>query len=635
MAISKNIVSLNPGFARTDVIYQLEEQFADLSLHGSGRSGLIVGVTSYTDPGVVGSSNVTYEDVRPISTTGIGTGASFYVYRNSGYVERVHLNRPGYGYTGGEKITISAEDIGGSANGANDIVIQPTVYAHKTSGAQTYNVTLSGFYEVSGTDRNGTIGADKVITIREGDTINFTDDLANTSYGFAICWDRGPFSSAWHPTSQTYNQYYAGATNRVFNAYNSSGNGGGGNVITWKTEYGQRGFYRILDEWNNYGQTDPITIIVEPDDSNWSYTNVGSATTFWAKFSDPDANYPWGVLKHDIEPDKKYGITYRGFQVTNNNKFSVHVGSDFLPSIGNYVNVNSYTGPYQTNRLCGAQGVDMPYKVNTSNTGDNFNDNSEPNNSSDNTYYCQIPASQFTYCNSNAYQLDLTSYKSALDPRFVVYSYRQPTLSSTILSANTFATFILHDHIGTIWDHDNLFTSGVTRVIWSSGNTTDPYVGFRTYIAGEHYHQYSYRPALRAAEYGYANSDFDNYYDFNYFADTYYKPNSYKTGSSLAAHQSRIYYRGLEDRNTTHGITSDLDFNAVIKGIPINSKLIPFPFYMPDDFVLIQFDYASPSANIQQGDTVTVSASEVYEVITGSYNQTDRTRGILFCARTT
>mgnify|MGYP004149734393 FL=1 len=217
----------------------------------------------------------------------------------------------------------------------------------------------------------------------------------------------------------------------------------------------------------------------------------------------------------------------------------------------------------------------------------------------------------------------------------VVYSYRQPTLSSTVLSANTFATFILHDHIGTIWDHDNLFTSGVTRVIWSGGNTTDPYVGFRTYIGGEHYNRYTYYPSLRAAEYGYLNSDFNNYTDFNYYADTLYKPNSYKTGTSLATDQSRVYYRGLEDRNTNNGITSDLDFNAVIKGIPINSKLIPFPFYMPDDFVLIQFDYAGPSANIQQGDTVTVSASEVYEVIVGSYNQTDRTRGILFCARTT
>ena len=35
------------------------------------------------------------------------------------------------------------------------------------------------------------------------------------------------------------------------------------------------------------------------------------------------------------------------------------------------------------------------------------------------------------------------------------------------------------------------------------------------------------------------------------------------------------------------------------------------------------------------GDTITVSGSEVYTVISASYNQTNRTRGIAFCARTT
>jgi hypothetical protein len=64
--------------------------------------------------------------------------------------------------------------------------------------------------------------------------------------------------------------------------------------------------------------------------------------------------------------------------------------------------------------------------------------------------------------------------------------------------------------------------------------------------------------------------------------------------------------------------------------------MIPCPYYLPDDFVLIDFDYSVSAANIQQGDTITISGSEVYTVIMGSYNQTtnSRTRGILFCART-
>jgi hypothetical protein len=89
--------------------------------------------------------------------------------------------------------------------------------------------------------------------------------------------------------------------------------------------------------------------------------------------------------------------------------------------------------------------------------------------------------------------------------------------------------------------------------------------------------------------------------------------------------------------NTDSGnerVSPDANFNAVIKGLPISGCLLPIPYYLPDDFVLIQFYYNAANANIQQGDTITISPSEVYTVITGSYNQTTVTRGILFCART-
>ena len=637
MAISKNIVSLNPGFGSTDVIYQLEQQFTDLNLHGTGRSGLIVGVSSYTDPGqTVSEPSWRSEDVRQLSTTGIGTGASFYVYRNSGYIQEVRPNRPGYGYTAGDTITLSAEDFGGAANGANDVIIKPIIYAHKTSDAQTFDVTMSGTYEISGTDRNGTISG-KTITVKEGDSIRFIDNLGSASYGFGIYWDRSPSVSSWIAGDQ-YNQYYGSSYNRVFNTFSSTYYGGGGEIITWTPECGQRGIFRVLDDYNGR-QNNPITIIVEPDDSNWDYPTVGSATTFYGRFSDPEATYAWGILKHDIEPDKKYGSTYRGFQVVSDTSMAIHVGSDFYPNIGittTFRGADSYTSAYRRNRFCGAREVDIPYYMPTG-IG-MFDDNSYTNtNSSNKTYtnYCQIRATQFKYTESNAYQLDLTSYKSGLNPRFVVYSYRQPTRSSTSLGGNTYSSFILHNHIGTIWDHDNFFTSGVTQISFGGGNPDNPYIQFSTYITGEQEYGYDRYPSLRAGECGYLNSDKDDYYDYTNRANTVYHPNSFKMGTDVTFNDSRIYYRGLEDRDDRNGITADMDFNAVIKGIPINTQLVPFPFYIPDDFVLIQFDYATPNANIQQGDTVTVSGSEIYEVIVGSYNQTDRTRGILFCARTT
>jgi len=78
-----------------------------------------------------------------------------------------------------------------------------------------------------------------------------------------------------------------------------------------------------------------------------------------------------------------------------------------------------------------------------------------------------------------------------------------------------------------------------------------------------------------------------------------------------------------------------LNYNAVVKGIPLSTNLIPSPYYLPDDFVFISFDYNAPNQNIQQWDTITVSGSEVYTVIDAAYNQTTRTNGIAFCARTT
>ena len=131
----------------------------------------------------------------------------------------------------------------------------------------------------------------------------------------------------------------------------------------------------------------------------------------------------------------------------------------------------------------------------------------------------------------------------------------------------------------------------------------------------------------------------------NTFLRDYINATTYPT--SRGNDQRRHYYRNntYSEHNNFRGDLGFADYtnkspdvlnhNAVIKGIPLSSHMVPCPYYLPDDFVLIQFDHASPSQNIQQNDTVTISGSEVYTVIDGAYNQTNRTRGILFCARTT
>lgn len=489
MAITTTTISKAAGWARTDAILQLEEAFTWLQWHGGTQTGIVTGISAYSGGGTVGSSGTSHFDVFTATTTGIGTGASFYVSRSSGAVNAIYVNRPGVGYTNGEYVTLSPADIGGSSNGAVAI---------------------------------------------------------------------------------------------------------------------------------------GITVLVEGGASPVSY---GSTTTFYDKDVTAGGTYPWGVLRHTIQSNKKFGNTYRGFQMAGNTTLKFHVGSGFHPSNSSNPYVNRANG--YPNRFTGNNNFDLPYTpVISSYYFDVTNDNWG--------YYTQSNHSGETIANSTSYQLDLNIYRSGIDSKFAVLSYKHPTLSSTKLRDNTYLTFIPHNYTSTLWDYDNVFLGGLTFIIPNTDDT-NPYLEFRTYTAGEYSAYYSSSVSKRAAECGY--TPFGTQYSSPY-KSTYYRSTSCPQSGN--AYDSNIYVRnnattsnrGNGGDNNTEYLPSATNFNAVIKGIPISAQLIPCPYYLPDDFVLIDFDYATPSSNIQQGDTITISGSEVYTVITGSYNQTTRTRGILFCART-
>ena len=102
-------------------------------------------------------------------------------------------------------------------------------------------------------------------------------------------------------------------------------------------------------------------------------------------------------------------------------------------------------------------------------------------------------------------------------------------------------------------------------------------------------------------------------------------------------------------RNNTQGFSSKGDsgsnaltlpdaanFNAVIKGIPLLARVMPTPYYLPDDFVFISFDIPLTSQLIDSGDTITISPTEIYTIISVSHGDQEsntRTRGIAFCGR--
>lgn len=624
MAITQTTISKAAGWARTDIIIQLEQAFSWLGFHGTTQSGLVSGITSYIGGGAIGSASTDYYDVFPVSTTGIGTGASFYVDRSAGVVTSVYVNRPGVGYTAGEVITLSAEDIGGSANGASNLTITVAI-AGTVTGSVGYAISfVSGSnYSASGTDRNGVVsGTNTTITIREGDTLTITNNNTNTNYLTNICWR---------------NENTADDNNRVFNVINQNASASGG-ICTWTPSPGQRGTYFIKDD-SSSGITTTTIVVTAANSSDINYAGIGSTNAFYDKDYTAGGTYPWGVLRHQIQPNKKFGSTYRGFQVVSDTSLKFHVGSGFHPtndttfrSNTNY-NYNLYNcSAYYPNRFAGNYLFDLPW---TPVAGANWFRNTSDEYSS----YSQIPG--LTFANSTSYQIDLNLFKSGIDPKFAVLSYRHPTLSSLKLRDNTFATFILHNFVTPIWDLDNVFLGGVT-VVEPSGNDSIPYIAFRSYLAGEVYAYYSGdAPSKRSAEFGYLQyNEGQAYSDLIPYKETRYVSNSYPT--SGGSNDVGIYMRNNSSTsNRGNGglsgnsefLSSSTNYNAVIKGIPLNVQIAPCPYYLPDDFVLIDFDYAAPSANIQQGDTITISGSEVYTVITGSYNQTTRTRGILFCAR--
>ena len=535
MAITTTTIQVAGGVINwlpSDVIVGIESAFTWLGWHSPQVTGIVTSISAVSGGGTITGSDYSYEndntfyygDVPQSSSSGIGTGTTFDIRRSNGTVYDIRVNRPGYGYTTGEVVQISAADIGSSAKGAIGIAV---------------------------TVRSSAVG-----------------------YG-------------------------------TTNAFFAKDLGGG-----------------------------------------------ASGT-------------PWGVLKLQHQAGKKYGNTYYGFQVVNYNsnypsygnptgfalKFAS--GSDFHPH-----NVNSvaHLGIGYSSRFCGNgldDGVGGLTSPLTSATYVQFK-----SNDTESAVYSRSYKFRSQFASSLNYPLNINIYRSAIDTNFAVISFAQPGITAAQLSTNSFCTFFIHKYSSTLWDLDNVFLEGITQIVGQTGNSSYPAVRFTSWIggnaAGGDYNNDT-KKAWRAAEAGYmipgALGSKEYQLTSRYTSTTY--SNSYSntidSSTNAASSNVRIYNRNSSDINQTvklgtainyvsdqgynQSVTSSANYNAVIKGIPLSAVMVPCPYYIPDDFVFIDFSSATDQQIIQQGDTVTVSGGEVYTVITGSYNQTTRTRGILFCAR--
>ena len=513
MAITTTTITKTAGWGRTDIIDQLEQAFTVLSLHGTQISGLVTSITAYNGGGTVGSASTNYFDVPVATTSGIGTGATFNVERSGGTIYRLHPNRPGYGYTDGEFVTLSVDDIGTSANGAVAI---------------------------------------------------------------------------------------------------------------------------------------GITVAVEGGGSPVGY---GSTNQFFDKNLAPtiDGTRPWAVLKQDFNTTKRFGVTYRGFKPYSDYQMSLYAGSSFFPF--DVDNTSDRGGEYRDS-FRGTRYLDIPINIDSSNSSLDY----------DNNIYSQVSGQYddlFRYASSNSpttHDLKLNIYRSSIDTNFAVLSFNQPSISGT-LNDSTFSTFIIHNFDSTFYNYDEVFSAGVTFLVPSdslntnNGNTAT--LGFKTILTGNNYAAGDNSQSTRTGEAGWSQIYNDDHYGLkaqNYNIASSQTSYTTSTGTGMddyntpVNNEATIFSRngGVKDRgvlttsDTTYGNRYPITvYTSVIKGIPINGNLIPCPYYMPDDFVVIDFKLTASGQDIKQGDTVTISGSEVYTVITGSYNKYNETAGILFCARTT
>ena len=104
-----------------------------------------------------------------------------------------------------------------------------------------------------------------------------------------------------------------------------------------------------------------------------------------------------------------------------------------------------------------------------------------------------------------------------------------------------------------------------------------------------------------------------------------------------------LYYRNSAyDQYNGVSVAPEANYYKPFKGLPINERMVPCPYYLPDDFVMLQVSTTPGLTAFRTGDTVTVGGTETYEIIDASYEtqqngldgiDNNSTIGMLFMAR--
>ena len=404
------------------------------------------------------------------------------------------------------------------------------------------------------------------------------------------------------------------------------------------------------EEIGGVATTNDVTFGVNADEtSNNAYdgtpsigvTDLKSGSNFYQKH--PSGFYAIAKVEHDAA--KAFGTTYYGFGMDPDDDYHMTITSgcqwDYLNRPGVHYNVaDDDTVAFGT--YGGKSGLDYQGSYDYVRREEG-NDN----------YWRQI--NYATSATPTAYPLAIRVYRAQApqDSDFAVIQFTQ-TINGVIQPYGTFTIAKGSQHGAGVYDLDYVFQdavmevgTGTRSVQFKYGNTQYNYYSGLTEPADSN-------TKTRAASYGYMrDEDPDSDYgsqttSFTCNIDT--NNGSQQSGSSMKTYYRNSTYDSYTYNSSTYGTTtnamsSSADYYKPIKGLPITNACLPVPYYLPDDFVMLQVATTPGLVAFRTGDTVTVTAGvEEYEIIVASYESqqnglddidNNSTIGMLFMARTT
>jgi hypothetical protein len=479
-----------------------------------------------------------------------------------------------------DTVTIGASSIGGSTY---------TVSATGTSGQTTVTVADATNVFVGQRVIGTGIGSLAVVTIVTGNVITlskanfgtvsgnitFSDEILITVTGVANTEGLTGTASGLTITNVASNaNIYVGGTVELT-----------GGTPTWDASNGRVMIASIAG-------TGPYTITLRNDENTFKgFTSSGNitfrvasgATVNWFEVDTITApqTYAWAVGKIKNAANKKLGDTFW--------LFYVGYGTGFYNNIVMYARPLTGFNPL-TNSAQGVGSLDwLGAAAATTITA---------------AHYVQTVASSAFVPHT------LRTRQSGVDANFATFAFFEANNNKNPFFLSKYNTNLQP------WDLDDVFLGGITEIAQLSVyNTADVGILFRTRL----------NSPKRMAETGYGNY---NLVAAAAYTNTYFRST---TGNRLqfapvaGYGDLALYSRQFGDIQTSVTTTY-----PVYTTLPVNPHFLPVPYYLPNDFVLIELPWLN--ANIR--DTITISPSEIYTIVQVATNQSSFT-SLALAARTT